>query len=196
VTLPHLPTRACARTHTYTHTRPLSLFLSHTYTRTNTRTHTRRRATFWNARTYWMCVSIYLMCVYMSRCVLTNKVVQLHINMFFYIWHFPLKTLHPWIPPNPDTQIPRFLANTNSNWDWICTEEFACLDLVDCGGVAFAVESVISTLVERRGLRIGGGNSTHRKVVFCICRCQSIWVGNSGDNLSSRIFWRNYRFQD
>jgi len=28
--------------------------------------------------------------------------------------------------------------------------------------------------VEWRGLRIGGGNLIHRKVVFCIFRCQSI----------------------
>ena len=50
--------------------------------------------------------------------------------------------------------------------------------------------------VEWRGLKIGGGNLTHRKVVFCVFRCQSIWVGVSSDNLSSRIFWRNYKFQD
>jgi len=49
--------------------------------------------------------------------------------------------------------------------------------------------------VEWRGLKIGGGNVIHRKVVFCIFRCQSMWVGISGDNLSSRIFWRSYKFQ-
>jgi len=46
--------------------------------------------------------------------------------------------------------------------------------------------------VEWRGLKIGGGNL----VVFCIFRCQSISVGISGDNLSSRIFWRDWKFQD
>jgi len=50
--------------------------------------------------------------------------------------------------------------------------------------------------VEWRGLKIGGGNLIHRKVVVCIFRCQSIWLGISGDNLSSRIFWRTYRFQN
>jgi len=50
--------------------------------------------------------------------------------------------------------------------------------------------------VEWRGLKSGGGNLIHRKVVFCIFRCQSIWLGISGDNLSSRIFWRNYIFQN
>jgi len=50
--------------------------------------------------------------------------------------------------------------------------------------------------VEWRGLKIGGGSLIHRKVVFCIFRCQSIWVGISSDDLSSRIFWRNYKFQD
>jgi len=52
-----------------------------------------------------------------------------------------------------------------------------------------------ATRLEWRGLQIGGGNLIHRKVVFCIFRCQSIWVGISGDNLSSRIFWRNSKFQ-
>jgi len=37
--------------------------------------------------------------------------------------------------------------NTNSKWDvgiiWICTEKFEFLDLVDLGGVAFSVETVM-----------------------------------------------------
>ena len=49
--------------------------------------------------------------------------------------------------------------------------------------------------VEWKGLKIGGGNLIHRKNVFCI-RCQSIWAGISGDNLSSRIFGWSYKFQD
>jgi len=49
--------------------------------------------------------------------------------------------------------------------------------------------------VKWRGLKIGGGNLIHRKVVFCIFRCKSIWMGMSGDNLSSRIFWRNHKFE-
>jgi len=50
--------------------------------------------------------------------------------------------------------------------------------------------------VEWRGLRIRGGNFIPRKVVFCIFRWQSIWMRISGDTLSSKIFWRNYRFQN
>jgi len=42
---------------------------------------------------------------------------------------------------------------------------------------------------------VGGGNLIHRKIVFCICRCLSIWMGISGDYLSSSIFWRDYKFQ-
>jgi len=37
--------------------------------------------------------------------------------------------------------------------------------------------------VERRGLQSRGGNLIHRKFVFCIFRCESIWVGISGDTL-------------
>jgi len=33
--------------------------------------------------------------------------------------------------------------------------------------------------VEWRGLKIGGGTMVHQKVVFCIFRFQSIWVGTS-----------------
>jgi len=50
-------------------------------------------------------------------------------------------------------------------------------------------------LVEWRGLTIGR-NLIHTKVVYCIFRCQSIRVQISGDNLSSRIFCRNHKFQD
>jgi len=50
------------------------------------------------------------------------------------VWHFPLKLLHPRNPPNPKTQIARYLAIKNSYWDfgliWICTKEFEFLDLV------------------------------------------------------------------
>jgi len=45
---------------------------------------------------------------------------------------------------NSDSAVSRI---KNSNWDvgliWICTEKFEFLDLVDCGGEAFSVESVI-----------------------------------------------------
>ena len=39
-------------------------------------------------------------------------------------------------------------------------------------------------------------NLIHTKCVFWIFRCQSIWVGFFGDNLSSRIFQRNDKIQD
>ena len=40
-----------------------------------------------------------------------------------------------------------------------------------------------SSRVEWRGLKNRRWQLIHRKVVFCIFRCQSIWVGISGDNL-------------
>jgi len=50
--------------------------------------------------------------------------------------------------------------------------------------------------VEWRGLEIGGANLIHRKFVFCISRIQLISGEISGDNLNSRMFSRNYEFQD
>jgi len=61
------------------------------------------------------------------------------------IWQFPLKILHPWNPPNRQTQIPRYLG-TNLHWYFglirICTEKIELLDTADFGCVAFWVWSV------------------------------------------------------
>jgi len=71
-----------------------------------------------------------------------------------HVWQFPLKLLHPQNPPNSETFIFLVSRGTNSNWDfcliWICTEEFAFLDLVDFGVVAFWVEIVIYLRSRRR----------------------------------------------
>ena len=84
---------------------------------------------------------------------------------------------------------PAFAAGERSVWQ--CG--VVCAGVL-CGVVCANV--LRGPRVESRGLKIGGGNLIHRKVVFSIFRCQSIWVGISGDNLSSRIFWRNYKFQN
>ena len=72
----------------------------------------------------------------------------------YHVWQFPLKLLHPQNPPNSETFIFLVSRGTNSNWDfcliWICTEEFAFLDLVDFGVVAFWVEIVIYLRSRRR----------------------------------------------
>jgi len=47
-----------------------------------------------------------------------------------------------------------------------------------------------------RGLKIGSGNLIHTNCVFWIFRCQSIWVGISGNNPSCRIIWRNHKVLD
>jgi len=53
-----------------------------------------------------------------------------------------------------------------------------------------------SPRVERRGLKIGDGNLMHTTCVFWIFRHQSICVGISDNNSSSRRYWRNDKFQD
>ena len=65
----------------------------------------------------------------------------------YMIWHFPLKLLPSQKSTksgNSDLSVSR---STNSIWDfgliWICTEEFEFLILVDFGGVAISVETVI-----------------------------------------------------
>jgi len=49
---------------------------------------------------------------------------------------------------------------------------------------------------EWRGLKIGGWKLNTQKGCILYLQIYSIWVGISGDKLSSRIFWRNYKFQD
>jgi len=63
------------------------------------------------------------------------------------LWHFPLQMItspKPTKSRNPDFVVFR---GSNSNWDfgliWIGTEEDEFLDLVDFGGTAFWMESVV-----------------------------------------------------
>ena len=74
-------------------------------------------------------------------------------NMYLHIWQFPLTLLHPQNPPNPETQISRYLAIINSDFGLVSirTEEFEFLDSVDLSVVAFSVETVIPSLSFQRG---------------------------------------------
>jgi len=72
---------------------------------------------------------------------------------------------------------------THSNWDfcliWICTEEFEILDLVDFGGVAFSVKSVIVTKAARMYMYINIHTYTHTHSLS-----QHMQVRSTTDNLS------------
>ena len=67
----------------------------------------------------------------------------IHSNTYIRIWQFPLKFLPPRNPPNPETQISRYLAEQIQIEIFVCTEQFEILELVDFGVVAFSVEAVI-----------------------------------------------------
>jgi len=61
--------------------------------------------------------------------------------------HFPLKMLRPPKSTKSRNSDSSEFRGTNSNRDWgliwICTEAFESLDLVDFGGVAFSVDTVL-----------------------------------------------------
>ena len=106
------------------------------------------------------------------------------------------------------------MASRSAGSSWMCCDKMCCDISLFCrvsslSWGSFAKETYyfkeptsrshrIESIprVEWRGLPIGCGNLIQMKSLFWIFRYQSIWVRISGDNPSSRIFWRNDKFQD